>query len=279
MEEVKKYILEEIEILDKKRKVHYKIKYSNEYYLNMMMYLLNDVNNWTFLKKVEGYGENINKNEIPKYHYKTIQNKFNYWTKKGIFKNAFEKLKNNKNFNMLFIDSTSISNKYGSENITINPEYTKKKITKLSIISDESGFILSVVPFNIKNKLNDNTLTSVHDVKMIEETLKNIDDNNKNKSKYYYLIGDKAYKNNYDLKLNNKKVITITPNKKNALIKNSTNYDKKLKKRIVIEHVNLEIKRYERCKLRKEKKIKNFLSWIYISSLLNNIRKLKKTNI
>ncbi len=28
----------------------------------------------------------------------------------------------------------------------------------------------------------------------------------------------------------------------------------KLKKRIVIEHVNLEIKRYERCKLRKEKK-------------------------
>ncbi len=30
-------------------------------------------------------------------------------------------------------------------------------------------------------------------LKMIEETLKNIEDNNKNKSKYYYLIGDKSY--------------------------------------------------------------------------------------
>lgn len=47
---------------------------------------------------------------------------------------------------------------------------------------------------------------------MIEETLKNVDINNN--SKYYHLVGNKAYKNNYNLTLNNKKVITITPNKK-----------------------------------------------------------------
>ncbi len=63
-------------------------------------------------------------------------NKFNYWTNKGIFKNFFNKLKSNKNFNMLFIDSTSLTNKYSSENITINSEYKKKKVTKLSIISN-----------------------------------------------------------------------------------------------------------------------------------------------
>lgn len=48
MEIVKKYILEEIDILDKNRKIHYKVKYSNKYYLDMMMYLLNDINNWSF---------------------------------------------------------------------------------------------------------------------------------------------------------------------------------------------------------------------------------------
>jgi hypothetical protein len=52
----------------------------------------------------------------------------------------------------------------------------------------------------------------VHDVKMIEKTLSNIDVNND--SKYYYLIGDKAYKNKYNLRLNNKNVIMIAPNKK-----------------------------------------------------------------
>ena len=277
MEIVKKYILEEIDILDKNRKIHYKVKYSNKYYLDMMMYLLNDINNWSFLKNIQGYGEYLKREVVPKYHYKTIQNKFNYWTDKGIFKNAFNKLNSNENFNMLFIDSTSITNKYGSENITINPEYKKKKVTKLSIISNESGFILAIEPFDIKNKLKNGNLTSVHDVKMIEKTLKNVDVNNN--SKYYYLVGDKAYKNNYNLILNNKKVITITPNKKNCLIKNSIKHDNKLKKRIVIEHVNLELKRYERCTIRKDKKINIFLSWIYISGLLNNIRIIKKTNI
>lgn len=34
------------------------------------------------------------------------------------------------------IDATSINNKYGSENIVINPEYKKKKETKLLIISN-----------------------------------------------------------------------------------------------------------------------------------------------
>ncbi len=65
------------------------------------------------------------------------------------------------------------------------------------------GFILAIEPFDIKNKLKNGSLTSVHDVKMIEETLKNFDINNN--SKYYHLVGDKAYKNNYRLTLNKKK--------------------------------------------------------------------------
>ena len=242
----------------------------------MMMYLFNDVNNWKFLKNIDGYGNKIQKELIPKYHYKTIENKFNYWTKKGIFKNAFEKYKCFINSNLMIIDSTSMINKYGSENVTINPEYRKKTCTKLSIITNEIGFILAVEPFDINKTLEDGSLTSVHDVKMIENTLNKVNLNNG--SKYYYLVGDKAYKNKYNLKLNNKKVIMITPDKKNSIIKNNIKKTNKLKKRVVVEHCNLEIKRYERCLVRKEKKINNYMSWVYIASLLNNIRILKKTD-
>jgi hypothetical protein len=42
---LKKIILEEIKILDNKRKDYYKVTYSNKYYLNMMLYLLKDLNN------------------------------------------------------------------------------------------------------------------------------------------------------------------------------------------------------------------------------------------
>lgn len=269
MEKIKKIILDEISILDSKRKRHYEVKYSNEYYLNMMFHLLKDVNNWKFLENIKGYGE-YKDTIIPKYHYKTIQNKYNYWVSKNIFSNAFEKIKCDLNSNILIIDSTIINNKYGVENLTINPEYTKKQGTKLSIITNEIGFILSVQEFDINKTLKDNSKTSVHDVCMIEKTLKNVKQNNE--SKYYYLIGDKAYKNKYDLKLNNKKVLMITPDKKNTIIKNTIKNNKKLKKRITIEHTNLEIKKYDRCNVRKERKINNFLSWIYISSSLNNIK-------
>jgi hypothetical protein len=55
----------------------------------MILYILNDVNNWSFLKNVEEYGNNINK--ITKTHYRTIYNKYVYWVKKNVFYNAFYK--------------------------------------------------------------------------------------------------------------------------------------------------------------------------------------------
>jgi len=48
MEDIKKYILKEIDILNIKKTKKYNIKYSNKYYVDMMMHLLNDVNNWSF---------------------------------------------------------------------------------------------------------------------------------------------------------------------------------------------------------------------------------------
>ena len=193
MEEIKKILLSEVNELYKNRHSKYKNKYSYEYYINMILLLLKDVNNWSFLKNISGYGNNnIN---VPKYHYVTIKNKFNEWSKKGVFEKAFKKYKNiENNSNLLYIDATSIYNFKGSENVVVNPENKKKKITKLSIICTKNKFITSIKPFNNNQTLNNGNKTAVHDVKMIKKTLENVNNIN-NKSKNYYLIGDKAYKN------------------------------------------------------------------------------------
>ena len=202
----------------------YKVKYSNEYYLNFIFYVLNDINKWSFIVNLKGYDSKF------KFHYKTIYNKFLFWSKNNIFKNAFYNYFFKKNTNLLLIDATSINNKYGSECIIINPEYKKKKITKLSIVSNKDNFIHSVEVFEIKNS-NDKYKTSVHDVKMINKSLNKVIV--KNESKYFNLLGDKAYKTKENHKLNKKNIKVITPNKSNAVIKNTKFKNWKLKKRII----------------------------------------------
>lgn len=155
-------------------------------------------------------------------------NKFLYWSKNFIFKKAFYNYLFNDNTNLLLIDATSIYNKYGTENIVINPEYKKKKVTKLSIVTNDKNFIHSIEVFDLKTK-NENYNTAVHDSKIIEKSLNNI--KIKNKSKYFNLLGDKAYKTKDNYKLNNKNVKIITPDKKNAKNKNSNFYNNKLKKK------------------------------------------------
>ena len=240
-----------------------KIKYDNQYYLTMIFFMLNDINNWKFLSNLKIY-----KSEY-KYHYKTIYNKFCLWTSLNVFKNAFYNYKTMILSNLLLIDATSINNKYGSENIVINVEYKKKKITKLSIVTNKQGFIYSIVPFDIKN-VNINYSTSVHDVRMINKSIDEIKYINNN-SKYYNLIADKAYKTNDKYKLKNKKIKIITPDKKNTINKNNKFKNKKLKLRVKIENVNCFIKKYERIILRKDRKIKYFMSFVYLGCLINNI--------
>ena len=56
---------------------------------------------------------------MPKYHWKSVQNFFNKWSRSrdGIFKIGFDNYINKKNINKnnidLFIDTTFINNKYG----------------------------------------------------------------------------------------------------------------------------------------------------------------------
>ena len=67
-----KYCLSEIDKILKPKHIKYnsKIKYSNEYYLKMIFFMLNDVNNWKFLKNLKLYTSKY------RYHFKTIYYKF-----------------------------------------------------------------------------------------------------------------------------------------------------------------------------------------------------------
>jgi len=258
--------IKEINKVTKEVHIKYKnkIKYTNEYYLNMIFYMLNDVNNWKFLSELKMYkSEN-------KYHYKTIYNKFRLWVSLNVFENAFKNYKTDTHTNLLLIDATSINNKYGSENITLNVEYKKKKVTKLSLITDNNGFIYSITPFDIKSK-GKSYYTSVHDVKMIDKSIDTITNIN-NESKYYHLLADKAYKTKNKYKYQNKNIKIITPDKKNAKKNKNTKFkNKKMKSRHKIEHVNCNIKKHERLIMRKDRKLKYFMGFVYMGCLLNNI--------
>ena len=159
------------EHIDRKR---YRVKYSDEYYLNFIFYMLNNINKWSFIVKLKDYNSKF------KYHYKTIYNKFVYWSNNNVFYNAFYNYHLKKNTNLLLIDAASINNKYDCECIVINPEYKKKKITKLSVVSNKDNFIHSVEVFEIKND-NEKYNTLIHDVKMINKSLNKVFVNNKSK--------------------------------------------------------------------------------------------------
>jgi hypothetical protein len=277
----------------------YKRKYTIEYYINLMFELINDVNNWHSISKLKIYNPIIKKNNnVPKYHWKTVQNLFNKWSHDGIFKMGFENYINKKTIKMdnidLFLDSTFINNKYGVENVALNTDNKKKKSTKISVLSDNDKFIYSVDSISINNnnkkkykkkrkknkkrrkqKKNIKIIKNikikkvkgfVHDVNTIDLAIKKI---NKNYNFKIILIGDKGYITSKKFYFKRKKIELITPRKKNQKNKIKNN---KLLKRKIIENTIACIKKNERIMTRKDHKIETYMGWIYISCLLHNIK-------
>lgn len=87
------------------------------------------------------------------------------------------------------------------------------------------------------------------------------------------LIGDKGYITKEIFKINGKDIKIIVPKRKNQKTKN-TKYEKKvLAKRYVVENANenananANFKKPERLMLRKDKKIKNYMGFVYLSLL------------
>lgn len=274
----KQIILTEIENYEKK--IVYKDKdcrkhpksYSNSYYLDMIFYVLSDVVSWKTLNLLKAC-----KSDKPN-HFKTVENKYSEWCKQGHFRNAFNNYKPIIKSNVLLIDATPINNKNGVEDISLHVENKKKKVTKLSVLTNENKFIHSVVPFKIASE-TDIYKTSVHDVKMIEKSLENVQNLSPEKNKVFVMLGDKAYKTQIKYKFNDEDLKIIVPDKKNSITKISDEDAKLLKKRTKVEHTIQSVKCYNRTYVRRDRKLINFMGFIYIACLINNIRqnKPKKT--
>ena len=73
----------------------------------------------------------------------------------------------------------------------------------------------------------------------------------------------------------NKKVELLTYKKKNQT-PNSMNNIEIIKERIYSENAISRIKKSERVMTRKDHKIKNYMSFVFLSSLINNLKVIKK---
>jgi len=247
--------------------------YSNKYLLDMFIHVLNNCSSWRSLSLLSSYPKK-NPN-----HYKYINQVFNKWNSFKIFEVAYGKLLNNHYFKIndiakskslnLFIDCSYIFNKYGVNCIATNPEYRKKKVSKLSIVSDHLGTILGVhYDKTHKNLKNKNCFS--HDLKLVQNTLDNININIAHNITTK-LGGDKGYISQDSFKLNNNKhVKIIAPKRKNQKKRNTVAEIKYLKNRGVVERSIATLKQSNRTQVRKDKKIENYMGFVYLS-LINKL--------
>lgn len=215
-----KYILRRVKIKFPHIRKH---KYSDEYCLSLFKLMLNDFVNWPSLKEAKKYMD-----EAPDYHYKYLNSVFNKWSNENIFEDAYLDMLNDKYFQLehikntneipIFIDCSFINNMNGINCKASNPEYRKKKCTKISAISDSKNNIISLT--YDKTHLSKNNIPSfTHDINLVQENLDNMLIKLP-REKNCKLCGDKGYITQKKFKLNNKKKIKIiAPKRKNQKTK------------------------------------------------------------
>ena len=234
-----KYVINQVN----KKFPHYREhKYSDHYCLIMFKEMLNDVVKWKSLKKLSAYKGKT------EYHYKYLNTVFNKWSKNGIFKDAYMEMLNNEYYKLkhiknsktikLFVDCSFIYNMYGIDCKATNPEYRKKKCTKISVIADEQNNIISM-DYDKTHLSAKNKPAFCHDLKLVQENLNNMYIKMQ-KEKITKLCGDKGYISKKKFKLNNnKKIKLIAPKRKNQLTPNTKMELKILKKDLLLKDLCL----------------------------------------
>lgn len=178
-------------------------------------------------------------------------------------------LKNNKNNkNILLTDTTLISNKLGIDNIGYNPQNPKHKVSKVSLITDVNGIPLAANIY--KGSMSDSKILDMQLDEFIIKHPKILTNNN-------ILLGDAGYDSN---KLKNKVIninigkLLTARNKRNIKDKNklealklSDKEKELLKKRIKVEHINAQLKKYKRLSLRYDKYSINYNLFLHLSCI------------
>ena len=240
--------------------------YSNEYFLDHIYSVLNDVVSWRALGRIL-CKSNPN---LPTYHYSTIRKKFEKWNALGIFKKSYDvfvKLYGGLTTytsTVTYIDGTMIYNKYGVEEISINPADKKKKATKITILTTtKNNNFNKCIPIGITS-----SPAKIHDVHAVLPTVEMVSPDIRQPK--MEIFGDKGYMLNQTSKkvLKTKGVTVVTPPRKNAIDKVRTKRQTRLlRKRYGIENCFSYLKNYNRICIRRDKSIKNYLGFIYMGCM------------
>jgi len=121
-----------LKVIDEKCPSKKKSKYLNAYYLENIIYMLNDVCKWESLSLLHP--------DKPKYHYKTICDKYLEWVLCGVFEIAHNILLTKSHFIVnLYIDSFEVYNLNGSEYTEYGSNKKKRRQQKcLSLLMKKS---------------------------------------------------------------------------------------------------------------------------------------------
>ena len=239
--ELYKYVI--LNVVKNKFPILRKRVYTDDYYLDMIEFMLNDTVKWKSLALTKIYKSRS------KYHYKVINTLYNKWANADVFKISYKIFLNtyykeiveasgcniDTKYLIGHIDCSYIMNKHGRENIGINPEYKKKNVTKISSFTDTNKITIALHYANIKSKLLDNGYnkkTIEHDLLTVQPLFDNILLDTPNKIIRVFVSGDKAYITKTEFTCNNKRVTIITPRKirsEKQKIKLTKKYNNELK--------------------------------------------------
>lgn len=244
-DELKKIILNSNQFFLTFSKNHTNSKYSIDLIIDELLYFLKSGLSWRMLRST------IN--------FKTLYSYYSKFVKNNIFYKLFNLIKNkylqNYQNNVFYIDSTIICNKYGSNKLGRNKFYKNKRSTKISLMTDSTGFPLSI--FFIKGNYHDNSIFQKH----INDAIIILP--NKTKT----IIADKAYSSNDNYSLLEKNNLKhIIPPRKNMKIYKTYIYDKnEYKKRIKIEHIFGRLKMFRHLILRYDRLLRNFAGFVFFA--------------
>ena len=244
-------------------------KYPVEYYLYHILLVLNNVVKWSSLVDIRTVA-----NSKPS-HYKTIHAKHIEWSHKDLYKKTFiimnkkyhSHLWDGHNILNLLIDTTTIYNSYGQENIGYggNP---KKQESRLSAICDVNKNIYSLTLVKSIQR-TDTMKTLPNDNRTVESSVKEL--KHYFKDKEVNVIGDKGYAMTLQdrVRLKNKYTVNmIYPNKRNQKAHTPDEYKPLLAVSYHIENLFADLKKYNRICRRQDKLECTYMGFVYLAAML-----------
>jgi len=183
--------------------------------------------------------------------------------------NKIKKIVMKETQNVKQLNDTHIKYKTSYENNKIITTKIIEKVVKIENYNNSSENMQNIIIANeiidkntkVGNIVRRSTLQ--HELKNVQKTLDSIDIKLKPYNKIK-LVGDKAYICKEQFTIFNKKIRIITPKRKNDKTKQKKRELHVLKKRSIIENYFISLKISSKIKDRKERKIENYMGFVYL---------------